>query len=146
MNYIIFVFLGFGTKCPEVEKAKGILVVPFLWSYNGIVEDNNNFLRRYKTMRIILKIIAAPFVLALTLIVGVLSFIFSLASWAFNILCLLCAVTALFAWFVGGDAFWGVRGLIIAFCVSPFGLPAVAEWLICKLDGLNYSLRGFITD
>ena len=56
-------------------------------------------------MRIILKIIAAPFVLALTLTVGVLSFIFSLASWAFNILCLLCAVTALFAWFVGGDYF-----------------------------------------
>ena len=52
-------------------------------------------------MRIILKIIAAPFVLALTLTVGVLSFIFSLASWAFNILCLLCAVTALFAWFLG---------------------------------------------
>ena len=139
-------FLDFGTKCPEVEKAKGILVVPFLRSYNGIVEDNNNFLRRYKTMRIILKIIAAPFVLALTLTVGVLSFIFSLASWAFNILCLLCAVTALFAWFVGGDAFWGVRGLIIAFCVSPFGLPAVAEWLIGKLDGLNYSLKCFITD
>ena len=69
-------FLDFGTKCPEVEKAKGILVVPFLRSYNGIVEDNNNFLRRYKTMRIILKIIAAPFVLALTLTVGVLSFIF----------------------------------------------------------------------
>ena len=40
-------------------------------------------------MRIILKIIAAPFVLALTLTVGVLSFIFSLASWAFNILCAL---------------------------------------------------------
>lgn len=62
------------------------------------------------------------------------------------ILSLICAVTALFAWFVGGDAFWGVRGLIIAFCVSPFGLPAVAEWLIGKLDGLNYSLKCFITD
>ena len=97
-------------------------------------------------MLFVLKIFAAPFVLALTLTVGVLSFIFSLASWAFNILCLLCAVTALFAWFVGGDAFWGVRGLIIAFCVSLFGLPAVAEWLICKLDGLNYSLKCFITN
>ena len=63
-----------------------------------------------------------------------------------GILSLICAVTALFAWFVGGDAFWGVRGLIIAFCVSPFGLPAVAEWLIGKLDGLNYSLKCFITD
>lgn len=97
-------------------------------------------------MRFILKIFAAPFVLALSLAVGVLSFVFSLASWAFSILSLICAVTALFAWFVGGDAFWGVRGLIIAFCVSPFGLPAVAEWLIGKLDGLNYSLKCFITD
>lgn len=76
-------------------------------------------------MRFVLKIFAAPFVLALSLAVGVLSFVFSLASWAFSILSLICAVTALFAWFVGGDAFWGVRGLIIAFCVSPFGLPAV---------------------
>ena len=96
-------------------------------------------------MRIILKIIDRPLVLALTSQSGAVIYL-SLASWAFNILCLLCAVTALFAWFVGGDAFWGVRGLIIAFCVSPFGLPAVAEWLICKLDGLNCSLKCFITD
>ena len=77
-------FLDFGTKCPEVEKAKGILVVPFLRSYNGIVEDNNNFLRRFQAMRFVLKIFAAPFVLALSLAVGVLSFVFSLASWAFR--------------------------------------------------------------
>ena len=38
------------------------------------------------------------------------------------------------------------QGLVIAFCVSPFGLPAVAEWLIVKLDGFNYSLKCFITD
>ena len=56
-------------------------------------------------MRIILKSSPPPLFWSLTLTVGVLSFIFSLASWAFNILCLLCAVTALFAWFVGGDAF-----------------------------------------
>ena len=48
-------------------------------------------------MRFVLKIFAAPFVLALSLAVGVLSFVFSLASWAFSILSLICAVTALFA-------------------------------------------------
>ena len=53
-------------------------------------------------MRIILKIIAAPAVLALTLIVAVLNFSVS------------------------------------------FGLPAAAEWLVCKLDDLNYSLKTFI--
>jgi uncharacterized membrane protein len=139
-------FLDFGTKCPEVEKAKGVLVVPFLRSYNGIVEDNNNFLRRFQAMRFVLKIFAAPFVLALSLAVGVLSFVFSLASWAFSILSLLFAVCALFSIFIEGDTAWGIQGLVIAFCVSPFGLPAVAEWLISKLDGLNYSLKCFITD
>ena len=97
-------------------------------------------------MRIILKIIAAPVVLALTLAVAVLSFVFSLASWAFSVLSLLFAACALFSIFIEGDTAWGIQGLVIAFCVSPFGLPAVAEWLICKLDGLNYSLKCFITD
>ena len=97
-------------------------------------------------MRIILKIIAAPFVLALTLAVAVLSFVFSLASWAFSVLSLLFAACALFSIFIEGDTAWGIQGLVIAFCVSPFGLPAVAEWLIVKLDGFNYSLKCFITD
>ena len=92
-------------------------------------------------MRFVLKIFAAPFVLALSLTVGVLSFVFSLASWAFSILSLLFAVCALFSIFIEGDTAWGIQGLVIAFCVSPFGLPAVAEWLISKLDGLNYSLK-----
>ena len=97
-------------------------------------------------MRFVLKIFAAPFVLALSLTVGVLSFVFWLASWAFSILSLLFAVCALFSIFIEGDTAWGIQGLVIAFCVSPFGLPAVAEWLISKLDGLNYSLKCFITD
>ncbi|MFQ7694775.1 MAG: CD1845 family protein [Christensenellales bacterium] len=50
---------------------------------------------------------------------------------------------ALFALFTGDR--WGIQGLMIAFVVSPFGLPAVAEWLIDKLDSLNYSLKSFIT-
>ena len=54
-------------------------------------------------MRFVLKIFAAPFVLALSLAVGVLSFVFSLASWAFSILSLLFAVCALFSIFIEGD-------------------------------------------
>ena len=47
-------------------------------------------------MRIILKIIAAPAVLALTLIVALLSFSVSLASWVLGILSLILAVCGLF--------------------------------------------------
>ena len=64
-------------------------------------------------MRFVLKIFAAPFVLALSLTVGVLSFVFSLASWAFSILSLLFAVCALFSIFIEGDTAWGIQGLVI---------------------------------
>ena len=94
-------------------------------------------------MRIILKLLAAPFVLALTLLVAVLNFAFSFASWVFCTLSFLCLIGALFALFTGDR--WGIQGLVIAFAVSPFGLPAVAEWLIDKLGSLNYSLKSFIT-
>lgn len=96
-------------------------------------------------MRIILKIIAAPFVLLLTLAVAMLSFLHSLAAWVLGILALIAAICGLFACTIGGDSATGVQMLIMAFLVSPFGLPALAEWLIGKLNDLNYALRGFIT-
>ncbi|MGM9606329.1 MAG: CD1845 family protein [Oscillospiraceae bacterium] len=96
-------------------------------------------------MRIILKILATPFMLVLTLTVAVLSFLHSLAAWALGILALIFAVCGVFACTIGGDPAAGIQMLIIAFLVSPFGLPVLAEWLISKLDDLNYSLRCFIT-
>ena len=94
---------------------------------------------------LILKILAAPFVLALTLAVAMLSFICCLSSWALSILAMIAAVCGLFACFIQHDTASGIQMLVVAFVVSPFGLPAVAEWLIGKLDDLNYSLKCFIT-
>ena len=54
-------------------------------------------------MRIILKIIAAPFVLALTLLVAVLNFSVSLASWVFGILSFFLALCGLFELFIQGN-------------------------------------------
>ena len=59
---------------------------------------------------IVLKIFAAPFVLALTLAVAVLSFAFSLASWVFSALSFLFAACALFAIFIEGNTAWGIQG------------------------------------
>ena len=47
--------------------------------------------------------------------------------------------------FVEKDIPTGIAGLLMAFAISPFGLPALAGWLLAKLDELNSSLRGFIT-
>ena len=47
--------------------------------------------------------------------------------------------------FVEKDISTGIAGLLMAFAISPFGLPALAGWLLAKLDELNGSLWGFIT-
>lgn len=81
-------------------------------------------------MRIILKILAAPFVLALTLLVAVLNFSVSLASWVFGILSLILAVCGLFELFIQHNASWGLPGLCLPFCFPPMGCPQqLSGWL-----------------
>lgn len=95
-------------------------------------------------MKIIFKIIAVPFVVALTIVVPVLTFLFCYASTFLEItsgLGVLISVIMLFT----GEKLGGCVFLILSFLISPFGIPAVAEWLIDRLNGLNYSLRDFIT-
>ena len=76
---------------------------------------------------IVLKILAAPFVVALTLLVAI-------------VLTLLALVL-----FIGGQTLGGVVFLVLAFLVSPFGIPAIADWLMDRLYSLKYSLQDFIT-
>ena len=71
-------------------------------------------------MRLILKLIAVPFVVLLTVLVAVLLFLISYP--------------------VGGVIY-----LVIAFLFSPYGLQAGAGAVITGLDSLNLSLRQFIT-
>lgn len=92
-------------------------------------------------MRIILKIIAAPFVLLLSLVLGVLALLHTLTTGVLSILALIAAACGLFACTIGGDPASGIRVLIVAVLISPFGLPALSEWLILKLGDMKYALR-----
>ena len=85
-------------------------------------------------MRLILKLIAAPFIVLLTVLVAVLLFLFSVSSF------LLTAASFFISYPVGGVVYLG-----IAFLLSPFGLQAVAGAVITGLNSLNLSLRQFIT-
>ena len=96
-------------------------------------------------MRIILKILVAPFVLLLSLVLGVLTLLHTLTTGVLSILALIAAACGLFACTIGGDPASGIRVLIVAALISPFGLPALSEWLILKLGDLNCSLQSFIT-
>lgn len=95
-------------------------------------------------MRILLKILVAPIMLLLALVVAFCTFLLSVAGFLFWILSVLVVAGAVLLFFshqpVGGIAF-----LVIAFLISPYGLPALAAWVVGKLDGARFSLREFIT-
>lgn len=99
-------------------------------------------------MKIIGKIIALPFILALTIIVAVLHFLTSVSSAILSGIAVLLAVIAVASMITAGGNDYlirnGVMGLVLAFAVSPFGLPALAGWITDLLDGLNDALKGFV--
>jgi len=95
-------------------------------------------------MRIILKIIAAPFVVVLTISRAIMVFLF---CWAEMILKFLSGITGLIAivMLIAGQTQGGIVFGVIAFLASPIGIPAVAKCLIDKIDDLNATLKGFIS-
>lgn len=96
-------------------------------------------------MRIILKLIAAPFALALTLSVAVLSFVLSLSAGVLSVLAFVLGGAGGLMLAVQRDMFNGIALLVMGFALSPFGLPALAGWLLDRLADLTGSLRSFIT-
>ena len=95
-------------------------------------------------MRIIFKIIAAPIVVVLTISWAFLVFAF---CWAETILSFISGIVGIIALVLlfTGHITGGIVFFVIAFLISPVGLPLIAKWLIDKLDDLNNVLKCFIT-
>ena len=89
------------------------------------------------------KIIAAPFVVILTITVAILTFLFCWAKTFLEIISGLGVLLSIVLFFIGQKVGCCVF-LILSFLISPLGIPAIADWLIDKVDDLNYSLRYFI--
>ena len=81
--------------------------------------------------------------LALILAVAVLSFLSCIAGafcWLACTVFVLLAVCGFFAGLHTGC----IAMLVLAFLVSPFGLPAIGEWLLERLYGVKYALQDFM--
>ena len=94
-------------------------------------------------MRIILKIIAAPFVLALILAVAVLSFLSCIAGALCWLACTVFVLLAACGFFAGLHT-GCIAMLVLACLVYPVGLPAHGEWLLERLYGVKYALQDFM--
>ena len=94
-------------------------------------------------LRFILKIIAMPFALAFTITAAFFSFVLSASSVFFGIASSLIFVGSVIL-FITGEPMGGATFMVIAFLVSPFGIPAVAGRLVGAIGNAGGSLRGFI--
>ena len=95
-------------------------------------------------MKILLKIIAIPFIVVLSVTVAFLYFIFCISEWICTVAAVLLTALGVLTFITGGSTFNGVVLLVLGFLISPLGLRAVIEWFIDRLADLNYSLKDFV--
>ena len=125
---------------------------PLLFLRSGILAGQGSFLyaeSRNKQnwmdidMRFLLKILFAPILAALAVVTWFFVFVVSLSS---GILCIPAAILGFFGLFIlfVDSVSYGAGLLVIAFLISPYGLPMLAGWLVAKLHVLRYMLRDWI--
>ena len=94
-------------------------------------------------MKVILKILFAPVIAALAIIIWCFAFVLSLSAWVFGIagtiLGVLGLITLLFI-----SATNGIIILVFAFLVSPVGLPMLAAWTIGQMQRFRYFVQNAI--
>ncbi|ODM06916.1 MULTISPECIES: CD1845 family protein [Clostridia] len=91
-------------------------------------------------MRIIIKILLFPIVLALTLLVAFCRFFCLFSGMVLGIVAFLLFLLGIVVLFAGRvDGFIGF--LVLAWLVSPYGLPLAASWLTERVAGFNHMLK-----
>ena len=97
-----------------------------------------------RILRFIVKIIAAPFVVALAILAPVILFLFAYTKLFMQILSGISVLLSI-VFFIAKNTPSGIFFLVAGFLLSPVGLPAIGEWLVVKLHVANHSLREFMT-
>lgn len=97
------------------------------------------------TMKLILKILALPVIIVLTPLTWICFGLLRCSAWIFGLAAtLMTSLAVLFALMVSARD--SIPLFILAFLVSPVGLPMLAVHLIGGLNSLNNSLKQFVRD
>ena len=94
-------------------------------------------------MKILLKILVAPFALALSLLAALLVFLFDICAVLLTIASVILAVLGV-ALFFTPTPIGGIVFLFLAFLLSPYGLQAAAGSLLWALDGGKSAVYRFL--
>ena len=90
-------------------------------------------------MRLILRVLAAPVVLLLTLFVWGCSANLFCSAYVLGLAGSLLGLLALFA-FLTGSLNNALMLIVIAFLISPLGLPMAATWLLARVQDIRYAI------
>ena len=94
-------------------------------------------------MRLIFKLLAFPFVLVTGLLYLVCKFLVIASGAVLGILSGIVFLASLVLFFTAG-VWAGLPWLVIAFLISPSGLPMAAAWLVGMIGGANHALKDFV--
>ena len=92
-------------------------------------------------MRWIFKILLFPAVVALTVFVAACRFLCAFSTMLLSILAFVVFAIALGTMILLGQFSEGLKIMVLAWLISPYGIPLFASWLVEKVDDLNYRLK-----
>ena len=91
-------------------------------------------------MKFILKILFAPVIAVLAIVIWILALSLRLSAWFFGILGTIFGILG-FAILLLDSVTNGIIVLVIAFLISPVGLPMLAAWLIGQMQRFRYFVQ-----
>ena len=91
-------------------------------------------------MKFLLKILLAPVIVILTLVIWLFALILRLSAWVFGIISTILGLLGL-AILLLDSVTNGIIVLVIAFLVSPIGLPMLAAWTIGQMQRFRYIVQ-----
>ena len=94
-------------------------------------------------LKLILKIVIAPVILLLTLAIRICVGLVYVSGLVLGFLSMVIALLGV-AVLVTYSPQNGVILLVIAFLISPFGLPKLAFWPLGKVQGLNFAAKNVL--
>ena len=94
-------------------------------------------------MKFLLKILFAPVIVILTLTIWLFALVLRLSAWVFGIIGTILGLLGL-AILLLDSVTNGIIVLVIAFLVSPIGLPMLAAWTIGQMQRFRYFVQDAI--
>ena len=91
-------------------------------------------------LKLLLKILVAPVILALTVFIWLCVGLVYLSGLALGLVSMVFAFLGVFMLIVGPRQN-GVIALVLAFLISPYGLPLAAIWLLGKVQDLKFAIQ-----